>query len=127
MDIFYLTIATIGIVFLILILTFFGLMMRTHNKGSPFPPIASPCPDYWNVNIDGTCSATAKTDGTFFNTGTLTMPLPASGAPYVTTGNTFDPQDIRWSAGGKSILCAQRDWAMQNGIEWSGISQYNGC
>ena len=127
MDVFYLTISTIAIIFLILILTFFGIMMKTHNKGSPFPPVVSPCPDYWNVGIDGKCSATAKTGGTFFNTGTLTMPLPSTGAPYTTSGNSFDPQDVRWSQGGKSILCAQRDWCLQNSIEWSGVSNYNSC
>ena len=132
MDAFYLTISTISIFFLILILTFFGTLMKNNtNKGAVFPPNASPCPDYWKVNPDSTCSAVIKSekDGvkTYFNTGSLTLPLNTSGAPYVTSGNTFDPQDIKWSATGKSTVCAQRDWANQNGIIWDGISNCNFC
>ena len=131
MDAFYLIISTISILFLILILSFFGMLMRTHNKGAPFPPNASTCPDYWNVNEDGTCSATIKSEKnnvkTYFNIGSLYMPFTKQdSAPYA-TGTTFDPQDIKWSSTGKSVLCAQRDWANQNGIEWSGISNYNNC
>jgi hypothetical protein len=103
--------------------------MRTRNKGAPFPPIANPCPDYWNVNSDGKCSATIKsaTDNTFYNIGTLSMPLNTSDtAPYA-TNNIFDPKNVKWAASGKSAICAQRDWSLQNGIEWQGISNYNGC
>ena len=102
--------------------------MRTHNKGAPFPPISNPCPDYWKVNENGTCSATIQSDKnkTYFNTGSLKMPLPTTGAPYVTSGNTFDPQDIKWSATGKSTLCAQRDWSLQHNVLWDGVSNWNG-
>lgn len=132
MDQFYLIISTIAIVFLIIILTFFGMLMRNNtNKGMVFPPTKNECPDYWNVNPDGTCSLKIKSekDGvkTFFNTGSLTLPLPSSGAPYTINSNTFDPQDIKWSATGKSTVCAQRDWANQNGIQWDGISNLNIC
>lgn len=127
MDAFYLTITIICIVFLILILVFFGMMMRTHNKGAPFPPNSNKCPDYWNVNLDGTCTAKVKSDNTYLNTGLLTMPLPTLSAPYATNNNTFDPSDVKWSTSGKSTLCAQRDWSLQQGVEWQGISNYNGC
>lgn len=130
MEAFYLTISIIAIVFLILILTFFGMLMRTHKKETPFPPVLNPCPDYWKVNEDGTCSATLKPNEkkTYFNTGTLTMPLSTTGAgaPYTISENTFDPQDIKWSATGKSALCAQRDWSLQHGIVWDGVSNWNG-
>ena len=128
MDAFYLTISIISIVFLILILTFFGMIMRTHNQGLPFPPTKSDCPDYWKVGEDGLCTATVKPDGTYFNSGLLSMPLSSPDyAPYTTSSNTFDPQDIKWSATGKSTVCAQRDWSLQNGIVWDGVSSYNGC
>jgi len=128
MEAFYLTISIIAIFSLILILTFFGMLMRTHKKVLPFPPTASPCPDYWKVNENGTCSATLKPNEkkTYFNTGTLKMPLTNSGAPFTISGNTFDPQDIKWSATGKSALCAQRDWCLQQGIQWDGVSNWNG-
>jgi hypothetical protein len=133
MDYFYFTISIIAIVLLIIILTFFGLMMQKRNKGAPFPPIANPCPDYWKVNENGTCSPTIKSDKdgvkTYFNTGSLSIPLTksADSAPYATESNTFDPQDVKWASKGKSAVCAQRDFALQNGIQWDGVSSYNGC
>lgn len=130
MEAFYLTISIIAIVFLILILTFFGMLMRTHKKVLPFPPTTNPCPDYWKVNENGTCSATIQSEKddvkTYFNTGSLKMPLPTTGAPFVISGNTFDPQDIKWSEKGKTTLCAQRDWSLQSGIIWDGVSNWNG-
>ena len=92
-----------------------------------FPPNSNKCPDYWNVNLDGTCTAKVKSDNTYLNTGLLTMPLPTLSAPYATNNNTFDPSDVKWSTSGKSTLCAQRDWSLQQGVEWQGISNYNGC
>lgn len=129
MEPFYLTISIIAIFFLILILIFFGMLMRTHSKVLPFPPVLNPCPDYWKVNENGTCSATIKSDKdkTYFNTGTLTMPLPTTGGtPFIISENTFDPQDIKWSEKGKTTLCAQRDWSLQNAILWDGVSNWNG-
>ena len=129
MDAFYLTIAIIAIIFLILILVFFGLMMKNQNRGAPFPPIENKCPDYWKINENGSCSPSIKSDKSYFNTGSLKVPLTKSddSAPYASSDNTFDSDSVKWSATGKSSICAKKDWATQNGIVWSGISEYNAC
>lgn len=46
------------------------------------------------------------------------------------TGTTwsFNPEDPRWkTTTDKSALCAKRTWAVNNNIEWDGVSNYSGC
>lgn len=51
--------------------------------------------------------------------------------PVVDTSATtwsFDPNDARWeTTPAKSALCAKQAWAVNNNIEWDGVSNYTGC
>ena len=41
---------------------------------------------------------------------------------------SFDPNDARWgTTTAKSPLCAKQAWAVNNNIEWDGVSNYTGC
>ena len=47
---FYFIVSAIAIVSLILILTFFGVLMQNKNSGQTFPINALQCPDYWTYD-----------------------------------------------------------------------------
>ena len=84
------------------------LTLYSNNKNTTFPPFISQCPDYWQYNsIDKTCNS------------------PDSNVN--TNGNvkSFDIKILE-NATISSIKCKKKIWANSNGIEWSGISNYNG-
>lgn len=135
MDGFQTTILGVAAVILILILTVVGLIMSNNIANSVFPPSSLKCPNYWQLNSDGTCQIPINTtgasatvgvnkgtwDGSTVN-GSKTMPGLNS------TLGTINFADAGWgSLGSASATCAQQSWANKYGILWDGISNYNGC
>ena len=54
MEFFYIIVLSIAVIFLILILTLIGVLMKQSKKtGGTFPPIVNNCPDYWVIASDG--------------------------------------------------------------------------
>ena len=122
MDAFYITVVIVAIVFLVLVLTLVGTLMTTKNQ-SVFPPIAEPCPDYWDImstNPNGSkCSPKGINIGPTSNIASTTI-------GYDNASKSIDFSDPKWS-GTAGQLCAQHTWANQNGIIWGGVSNFNGC
>lgn len=134
MEPFYLIVLGIAVVFFILVLTGIGLMMRTQNQSTTFPPNANTCPDGWIIDASGLCNIPQTG-----NLGGLTQdkvrknlysnnrkPLFSS-TKKGDSQNNFDPNDPAWISKGKTQICAQKTWASSNNISWDGISNYNSC
>jgi hypothetical protein len=125
METFYLIVLGIATVVLILILTFVGLIMQTGKKNLVYPPSANTCPDNWTV--DGSYCVIPTSLGN--NTGSSLSALNASLKSYIPTGRSgvFDPNSTAWISGGKTAVCAQKEWAHSKNILWDGVSNYNSC
>jgi hypothetical protein len=137
MDRFYIIVSSIALVFLILILIFFGLMSSSRNQ-VVYPPISMQCPDGWRAYDASNClippSGTRNT-GNIWSGSQLSSNF--SNAKYTPGINVTDPKhprinfsDAGWSTGvyaGLKPICAQQQWATQNGIFWDGVSNYNSC
>ena len=129
---FYIIVSSIAVVILILVLTFMGIMMRNQNSKAIYPPTAFVCPDYWTSDNSGNCTMPTQTSPTnkliIINSGgQKNLGTNPNIAPYSKDTTSFNVNNVLWSSGGKSTVCAQKDWATQNNIVWDGISNYNGC
>lgn len=130
MDLFYIIVSSILIVFLIIILSYYGIVLQKRVKESkeypPQPP--STCPDYWQVNVNGKCTIPASG---FKNTGSI---YGSNGQITLNTNSTYGYSDGAidfngnlWSSGGANSVCNIRNWANKNNIVWDGVTNYNGC
>lgn len=129
---FYIIVSSIAVVFLILVLTFMGIMMKNQNSKVVYPPTSFVCPDYWSSDDSGNCTLPTK-----MSSSNPSIPINSGGsanlgtnpniAPYSKDMKSFNVNNVLWSSGGKSTLCAQKDWSTQNSIQWDGVSNYNGC
>ena len=138
---FYLIAVIIAVVILILCLTGVGILMKYQNAGQVFPPAAQLCPDGWTVDVS-TCRVKI---GTTLNSGRLgsitgsdlfanspyftyffpaTYTNPGNNAMVIPNGTdisvNFTQPNKTWTT------CQQKNWANRYGIEWDGISNYNG-
>lgn len=69
MEFFYMIVLAIAILFLIIMLTYIGILMRYTDTKVAFPPIENDCPDYWVLASDGkSCTIPLSTEK---NAGTL--------------------------------------------------------
>lgn len=139
---FYLIAVIIAVTFLILCLTGVGILMKYQNAGQPFPPAAQPCPDGWTVDPSGICGANMGNSdniGTFGSTTgkdlSLNSPYFSSfifPSTYLNKATSIVPLtglDISINFSGTNATwttCQQKNWANQYGIEWDGVSNYNG-
>jgi hypothetical protein len=123
MELFYPIVLSIATIVLILILVLAGFLMQRQGLETIYPPNSNNCPDYWETDISGNCVV----PGNSRNLGILPSKLLKDSAPYSLDGTSFDPNDIKWSSGGMSILCAQKGWTNSNNVIWDGKSNYNQC
>jgi hypothetical protein len=157
MDSFYMIVLSIAIVVLILLLTFVGILMRKARGADIFPPVTNMCPDYWDASsTPGVCILPNTTSTANYNTGSLgvtsaggssmskltTKPAQVKNgaanelkygyreSTSATDPSTFNMSDIKgWADAypGYTLKCAHRKWAIDNGISWDGVSNFNGC
>lgn len=104
MDTFQKSVLIIALVVLIALLISVGILLNKHSKNTSWPPIQNTCPDYWTEGDDGVCTA----DG-------LNKGIDSNGTVVISTDGVSD------------IRCEKRKWAIDNGIMWSGVSNYNSC
>ena len=143
MEFFYIIVLSIAVIFLIVILTLIGILMKQSKKtGGTFPPIVNNCPDYWVISSSDGKSCTIPTKpsitdiqknaGNLYGTDTElditdTGSFPTKTPGFTTTGSTIDFTDEAWSSQGKTSTCAQKQWAQKWGIAWDGITNNNTC
>ena len=102
MDTFQKSVLIIALFVLIALLISVGILLNKHSKNTNWPPTQNTCPDYWTEGENGTCTV-----------GDLNKGNDSS------IQNTQSVKD--------NSRCEKRDWAIDNGIIWSGVSNYNGC
>lgn len=95
MEFFYIIVLSIAVIFLIVILTLIGILMKESKKKSgTFPPIVNNCPDYWVIASDGkSCTIPTKTSSTGIqkNAGNLYGSDTVLDIKYKTSYKTSDP------------------------------------
>lgn len=150
MESFYIIVLVVALVFLLMILTVMGVMMKSQNKSTVYPPTMNTCPDYWTEDASGNCTrpdvTNTRNQGDYYvaakpavdasgskpavaaTTASLTpFLIGTAGPPYASDANTFDPANKSWTLTGKTAICAKRDWAVKHNIVWDGVSNYNNC
>lgn len=141
METFYIIVLSVAIVFLILILTFFGVLMTRTNL-VVYPPVANVCPDKWEPATDGSSCIIPDADGanvgniyvsagTFAPTFTKYTPGISGYMNGLTDVSFINFGDAGWTSNsnytGLTSICAQQKWTNQFGINWDGVSNYNSC
>jgi hypothetical protein len=143
METFYIVVLSVATAILIIILTYFGIILRSKASGvAAYPPKPqNTCPDYWKISEDGKkCQVPDPASPFSKNLGEI-YPKTSNGVYdanaqiKLTTENTkgFDGMnninfsDAGWTAGGKSGICTQKAWTGMFGVMWDGVSNYNGC
>ena len=101
MDTFQKSVLIIALVVLIALLISVGILLNKHSKNTSWPPIQNTCPDYWTEGDDGVCTADSLNKG--------------PNGDVISTDGVSDKR------------CEKRRWAIENGIMWSGVSNYNSC
>jgi len=129
MEQFYVIVITIAIVLLILALTYIGVFLIGDDTTQvTFPPHSNQCPDYWEVNGDGSCEiqrnginlGTAGSDIKAFNNH-KTFPTDVTDTSEYTKK---DPQTINFQ---DKTICEKKQWANDFGVVWDGVTNYNKC
>jgi hypothetical protein len=130
MDLFYIIVISILIVFLIIVLSYYGIVLHKKIKDvkeyPPQPP--STCPDYWSVNVDGKCIIplqNTKNTGSIY--GANNELLLNEKSTYGLINGNVDFNNNTWSAGGANATCNKKKWANTNNIVWDGVTNFNGC
>jgi len=135
----------IAVLFLIIMLTYIGILMRYTDTKVAFPPIENDCPDYWVLASDGKSCTIPTYDQK--NAGSLytsdgdvadsnadiditndTNSFPTKTPGYDSTNNRIDFTNDAW-AGSKGLTstCAKQYWANNWKITWDGITNANTC
>jgi hypothetical protein len=140
MELFYIIVLSIAVLFLIILLTSFGVMLKRAKKTSAYPQRPPYCPDGWNVipivNADGTIDYKCKVPDTYSgidklktftnslgNTVDITNSIDSSGGNnYINFYN-----NVMWQ--GSTGACNKYNWAKKNSwsvtngtISWDGIT-----
>jgi hypothetical protein len=103
MDKFYKIGIIIAVVLLIIGLVIMGILLQFQNAGTKFPLHPNTCPDLWDSSANGlSCvNATSDNKGVYNKNDLVLSEIPN--------------------------ICDKYKWANVNGVNWDGVSNYNGC
>jgi hypothetical protein len=140
MDSFYLTVASIAVIILILMLTYVGVLLYYTKTSDTFPPMRNQCPDYWELTDSNKCvfpaNSASKNRGSLKSDATTPALINLTTEPrlkdvVVASGGKshFDMNSEVWNNlyGKKGELCNKKYWANLNNISWDGVSNSNEC
>ena len=146
MEQFYVIVITIAIVLLILALTYIGVFLIGDDTTQvTFPPHSNQCPDYWEVNGDGSCVIPGTNDVNFGNAGTAdgfeekTQSKDGNGVLMVDgNGNPILERDTAYTGIQPDLtntnipfenrtICEKKQWANRFEVVWDGVTNYNKC
>lgn len=119
---FYSIVTILALVFLIILLTLFGVYYRKISERA-FPETQSMCPKNWNADNNGNCIKPASGTTNYLTT------IPTNTPGYLSGGNGFNSNDPKWEnyLGAKNAICGKQKWANSNQLSWDGVSNYNSC
>lgn len=140
MDLFYVIVLSVAVLFLILLLTSFGVMLKKSKAVKAYPQNAPYCPDYWNVvptvNSDGTINYKCQVPDSL--TSNLDKLKKYSKGKNIDSSVITDASDSSikyidfytdemWK--GNTGVCNKYKWATTNStnstINWDGITNVN--
>ena len=142
MEIFYIMVLSVAVILLIAVLSYIGVKM-TNNSSSVaiYPPSSLPCPDYWAqttdpngntvcfippyVASDSSSPIPSNTGKIYGSDGANTLNSSTPG--YSKNNNSINFSNPGWAYSGKTNVCAQKQWANSNLIQWDGVSNYSNC
>ena len=119
MDPFYYIVSGVTVISLIILLTSIGVLMSKPNNTELYPSNHLTCPDYWTLDNDGnTC--------VWDISGPNKPKTDLSGATV--PGLNYNNQKIDFTdSGWNKDKCKYKEFANNYGVNWDGISNYNGC
>lgn len=127
METFYLIVLTIAIVLLIIILTYIGLYGLRPDTKPAFPPVKYDCPDYWKKDAaTGGCIIPKQGVPNLGDINAQNSDFKIDAPGYDNVNNVIDFEDAGWSANGSS-RCEQKKWAIEAGVVWDTVTNYNQC
>jgi len=131
MEYYYIAVISVALLLLILSLTYIGVYVSVWSENTtPYPPSHSNCPDYWKMSTDGRCIIPEETEA---NSAPISNDgLTPSSTKYthgLTLGevSAINFNDPAWEATGKTRVCKQREWSIENSVAWDGVSNFNMC
>jgi len=118
MESFYIIVVVVAIVSLILCLVMVGITLQSQQGNKPvFPKLQSVCPDRWTSSGD-TCTLNTSNDGDG-------VTATAKGEHNENVWAAENTTTFQAKVG--ATICDKRKWAISNGIQWDGVSNYNQC
>lgn len=129
MDNFYTVIITIAIIALIVTLTYIGIILKYGENQAVYPPTSMTCPDYWDINQDGSCMIPKdgeKNVGSLYEGGLLNNAVIGNTPGIDQDSSIINFTHADWKASGTEV-CSKREWASKHGVVWDGVSNYNDC
>lgn len=132
MDLFYIIVLTIAVIFLILTLTYVGLAMKSKTSNTTvYPGTTHVCPDYWNLASDGvSClipNAGSKNVGSSYNSSGATALNSKTTYGLSADGKSINFSAPGWGTAGSNAICAKQKWTINNNIVWDGVTNHNNC
>lgn len=153
MDPFYTYVSIGAVLILIVVLIAFGVMMSELHTTDMFPPTYQTCPDMWAIDGSGGClvppRSSAKNRGLlstgstapFIGTSSGDNSLPASANSGATTelinSKLTTTSSYSLQLNDSTIMsrlypaisdrCSKKKWALNNGVVWDGVTNYNAC
>ena len=119
---FYSMVLIIAFVILLISLIFVGILLQNQDANKEFPAQANYCPDGWGVESNGNCAPA---------TGNLPKPstdgASVASADYTTDGIFTDAGSGKYKPVEGVSLCDKRKWAIDKGVSWDGVSNFNNC
>ena len=52
---------------------------------------------------------------------------PGTNGNVASAASTINFADDAWSSQGQTAICAKKKWAVNWGISWDGVTNYNSC
>ena len=126
---FYFTVLIVAFTLLIIALVGVGILMhKNHDVISiEYPSIQNKCPDNWEVQTDGKCVVNKNNinlgTSSFFGNLIASTPTVPNIIDAIIENN--DKKTVTWKQ--DALRCDKKKWAIQNGIMWDGVSNYNQC
>jgi hypothetical protein len=153
MEDFYFYTIVIALIILIGMLTMIGIILSYGNETKVYPPVQNDCPDYWiqatnaDVIVGNTRTGQSTIAGDYCkfpsNNGTNRGSDDiTTAANWVDVSNSIGGNfvsgtyyvqmkgnDSKWGNlyPGMTVRCAKQKWALDRGIVWDGVTNYNGC
>lgn len=130
---FYTIVIAVAIIIFTAIMIWFAYTINVTTTKEIFPPVSNPCPDLWTYDASGSIANCKKTGVTGSVSNVPATNVANVADKYTTsvdgsnTSYTIYPDSSLWNSKGGSTICGKKTWAVQNNIQWSGVSNYNGC